>query len=111
MLDPRIDDGKWFSAKVLKENAKLQANCSLSLLPFVPSTGWCAFPSQNIPSLFNYRHVHYYALESVQDINGAKEIKDRLGHMMDKPLKKWQKICGFRLCARYHGHSKRRTLF
>ena len=32
-LDPSIDDGKWFSAKVLKENAKLQANCSLSSLP------------------------------------------------------------------------------
>ena len=29
----RIDDGKWFSAKVLKENAKLQANRSLSSLP------------------------------------------------------------------------------
>ena len=41
-LDPSIDDGKWFSAKVLKENAKLQANCSLSSLPFVPSTGWRA---------------------------------------------------------------------
>ena len=80
-LDPSIDDGKWFSAKVLKENAKLQANCSLSLLSFVPSTGWRAFPSQNIPSLFNYGHVHYYALESVQDINGAEEIEDGLGQI------------------------------
>ena len=33
MLDPSINDGKCFSAKVLKENAKLQANCSLSSLP------------------------------------------------------------------------------
>lgn len=90
-LDPSIDDGKWFSAKVLKENAKLQANCSLSSLPFVPSTGWRAFPSQNIPSLFNYGHVHYYALESVQDINGAEEIEDGLGHMTDKPLKNGRK--------------------
>ena len=31
-FDPTIDDGKWFSAKVLRENAKLQANCSLSSL-------------------------------------------------------------------------------
>ena len=45
-LDPSIDDGKWFSAKVLKENAKLQANSCLSSLPFVPSTGWRAFASQ-----------------------------------------------------------------
>ena len=86
-LDPSIDDGKWFSAKVFKENAKLQANS----LPFVPSTGWRAFPSQNIPSLFNYGHVHYYALESVQDINGAEEIEDGLGHMTDKPLKNGRK--------------------
>ena len=74
-LDPSIDDGKWFSAKVLKENAKLQANCSLSSLPFVPSTGWYAFPSQSIPSLFNYGHMHYYALESVQDIMVPKRSK------------------------------------
>lgn len=96
-LDPSIDDGKWFSAKVFKENAKLQANCSLSLLPFVPSTGWCAFPSQNIPSLFNYGHVHYYALESVEDINGAEGFKDRLGHMTEKPLKNGRKflVLGF----------------
>ena len=32
-LDPSIDDGKCFSAKVLKENAKVQANCRLSSLP------------------------------------------------------------------------------
>ena len=32
-FDPSNDDGKWFSAKVLRENAKLQANCSLSSLP------------------------------------------------------------------------------
>ena len=31
-FDPSIDDGKWFSAKVLRENAELQANCSLSSL-------------------------------------------------------------------------------
>ena len=90
-LNPSIDDGKWFSAKVFKENAKLQANCSLNSLPFVPCTGWRAFPSQNIPSLFNYGHVHYYALESVQDINGAEEIEHRLGHMTDKPLKNGRK--------------------
>ena len=47
-LDSSIDDDKWFSAKVLRGNAKLQANCSLSSLPFVPSTGWRAFPSYRI---------------------------------------------------------------
>ena len=33
-LDTSIDDGKWFSAKVLQENAKLQANRSLTSLPY-----------------------------------------------------------------------------
>ena len=32
MLDPCVDDGKRFSAKVFKENAKLQANCCLTSL-------------------------------------------------------------------------------
>ena len=36
---------------------------------------------KNIPSLFNYGHVHYYALESVEDINGAEEIEDGLGQI------------------------------
>lgn len=91
LLDLSIDDSKWFSAKVFKENAKLQANCSLSSLPFVPSTGWRAFPSQNIPTLFNYGHLHYYALESVKDINGAEDIEDGLGHVKDRPLKNGRK--------------------
>ena len=55
-LDPSIDDGKWFSAKVLKENAKLQANCSLSSLPFVPSTGWRAFPTKPNNGIYNTQH-------------------------------------------------------
>ena len=81
---------RWWQM-VISKNAKLQANCSLSSLPLVPSTGWRAFPSQNIPSLFNYGHVHYYTLESVQDINGAEEIEDGLGQMTDKPLKNGRK--------------------
>ena len=35
--------------------------------------------------------MNYYALESVQDINGVEEIEDRLGNMMDKPLKNGRK--------------------
>ena len=86
-LDPSIDNGKWFAAKVLKESSGLQANSSSISVPFIPSNGWHAFPSHNIPSLFNYGHVHYYALESIQNINIAEEIDDGLGHMTDKPLK------------------------
>ena len=35
--------------------------------------------------------MHYYTLESVQDINGAEEIENGLGHMTDKPLKNGRK--------------------
>ena len=51
-----INDGKWFSAKVPKENAKLQANCSLSSLPFVPSTGWRAFPTKPNNGIYKTQH-------------------------------------------------------
>lgn len=81
------DDGKWFSAKVFKEKAKLQPKCSFRM--FHPLAG--VLSHRKIPLLFNYGHVHYHALESVQDINGAKEIEDRLGHMADKPLKNVRK--------------------
>ena len=63
-LDPSIDNGKWFAAKIVKESSGIQGNCPLNSAPIIPSTGWRAFPSQNIPSLYNYGHVHYYALES-----------------------------------------------
>ena len=86
MLDPSIDNGKWFAAKVLKESCESKANCSSISLPFIPSTGWRSFPSQNIPSLFNYGHVYYYALESIPNVTDCGEIVDGLGHMTDKPM-------------------------
>ena len=64
-LDPSVDNGKWFAAKVLKESSDLQENDNLTSPRFIPSTCWRAFPSNNVPSLFNYGHVHYYALESI----------------------------------------------
>ena len=46
-LDPSIDDGKWFAAKVIKENFGLQQNSNVVSLPDVPSKGWRDFPSYN----------------------------------------------------------------
>ena len=56
-----IDRGKWFAAKVLQENSDVKTNSGTISLPSIPSNGWRVFPSQNIPSLFNNGHVHYYA--------------------------------------------------
>ena len=53
MLDPSIDNGKRFAAKVLKESSDLQENGNLTSPAFIPSTGRRAFPSNNIPSLLD----------------------------------------------------------
>ena len=88
-LDASIDNGKWFAAKVLKESPQIQATGSSISLPFIPSTSWREFPSHCIPSLFNYGHVYYYALESLA--NDLEDIDDGLGHMTDNPMKNGRK--------------------
>lgn len=42
----------------------------------VPQTGWKAFPSQDLPSLFNYGHVYHYALESLPTLPGEKNYNE-----------------------------------
>jgi len=88
MLDPSIDNGKWFAAKIVKESSGIQGNCPEDSAPIIPSTSWHAFPSQKIPSLYDYGHVHYYALESIQNVS---DVSDGLGDMTDKPLKNGRK--------------------
>ena len=79
-LDLSIDNGKWLAAKVLIESSDLQENGNLTSPPFIPSTGRRALPSNNIPSLFNYGHVHYYALESIPlNLDNTEDIEDGLG--------------------------------
>ena len=97
-LDPSIDNGKCFATKVLKESSDLQKIGNLTSPPFIPSTGWRAFPSNNIPSLFNYGHVHYYPLESTPlNLDNTEDIEDGLGHVTDKPMKNGRKyvVSGF----------------
>lgn len=35
-----------------------------------PKSDWKVFPSRDIPSLFNHRHVYHYALESLPVVEG-----------------------------------------
>ena len=95
-LDPSIDDGKWFAAKALQEQnvQDKKGKSNIVLLPAIPSVGWRKFPSQDIPALFNYGHVHYYALESIQNAVNSDDSKEGLGHMTDKAHEKWKKVCG-----------------
>ena len=68
-LEPSIDNGKWYAAKALQEqkapDKKRKSN--LVSLPAILSAGWRKIPSQDIPALFNYGHVHFYTLESIQN--------------------------------------------
>ena len=61
VLDVSIDQGKWFAAKVIKENQEVIVDKSieskLSFIPTVPVSGWRTFQSQDIPVLFNYGHI------------------------------------------------------
>ena len=62
VLDISIDDGKWFATKVLKDNEELKGRETFNekvAVPIVPEKGWRSFPSQDIPSLFNYGHIYY----------------------------------------------------
>ena len=74
--------------KLSKKVQKEQENGNLTSPPFISLTGWRAFPSNNIPSLFNYGHVNYYALESIPlNLDNTEYIEDGLGHTTDIPMK------------------------
>ena len=92
-LEPSIDDGKWYAAKALQEqkaqDEKKKSN--LVSLPAIPSAGWRKFPSQDIPALFNYGHVHFYALETFGNAVNSDDSEEGVGHMTDKPMKNGRK--------------------
>ena len=79
VLDMSIDQGKWFAAKVIKENQEVIVDKSikskLSFIPTVPVSGWCTFQSQDIPVLFNYGHIYYYALRVYQDCSNRVDTR------------------------------------
>ena len=100
VLDVSIDGGKWFAAKVLKENEELKGKADFGGrvdAPVIPDAGWRLFPSQDIPVMFNYGHVYHYALESIKtvtlDVIEGDQNEDECGqgHMTDKPLKNGRK--------------------
>ena len=103
ILDSSIDNGKWLETKILRQkNAEsLQPSSTVvSDVPLILKTGWKAFPSQDLPSLFNYGHVYHYTLESLPTLPGEKncneededgEITSRIGHMTDKPFSNGRK--------------------
>ena len=56
ILDPGIESGKWLEAKILRNRKPESLEASIKTVPdvpLIPKTGWKAFPSQDLPSLFN----------------------------------------------------------
>ena len=98
LLDVSIDGVKWYAAKALRENSVTQMSegkrkC-IEDIPIVPlPPDWNNFQSKDIPSYFNYGHIHHYALESIEGlVTDYDEDGDcDLGHMTDKPLKNGRK--------------------
>ena len=96
----RTLDGKWFAAKAINANKELKGNYKLVSVPLIPAGGWHTFPSQNIPSLFNYGHIHYFALEYIQ-----KRRPRRRSRPHDRQAnEKWKKIRRGWICSWHDGH-------
>ena len=98
MLDVRIDGGKWHAAKDLRENSVAQMSegkrkCIEDIPVVALPPDWNNFQSKEIPSYFNYGHIHHYTLESIESlVTDYDEDGDcDLGHLTDKPLKSARK--------------------
>ena len=66
ILDPGIDNGKWLEVNILRNRKPESLEASIKTVhdvPLIPKTGWKAFPSQDLPSLFNYGHVYHYVYQ------------------------------------------------
>jgi len=87
-----MENGTMYAAKAPQEQkAQDKKGKSNVLLPAIPSAGWRKFPSQDIPTLFYYGHMHFYALESIQNAVNSDDSEEGLGHMTDKPMKNGKK--------------------
>ena len=82
VLDVSVDQGKWFAAKVTRENEQISGKefikLNLRTVPDIPASGWRSFQSQDIPSLFNYGHIYHYVLELIQTVvvDNGQDVED-----------------------------------
>ena len=107
-VDPKVDAGKWYELKKNGRNHSLTTNdyTSNAMLEMLnPVGGWKNFPGTNIPIMFNYGHIYYYLVESVDGVYSSDEDEDYTEGEDDttetvataKPLRKgrWLKKSGF----------------
>lgn len=62
-VDPKVDGGKWYNLKASSSSSTTQD--SNYQQPNIPVDGWKQFPSKNLPVNFNYGHVYFYLVESL----------------------------------------------
>ena len=77
-VDPKVDGGKWYDLKKKGEVGQCSSNaitCSSSPI-LKPVGGWKNFQTYNIPSMFNYGHIYYYLVESVDGIYSSDESEE-----------------------------------
>ena len=63
ILDPGIDNGQWLEEKILRNRKPESLEAIIETVPdvlLIPKTGRKTFPSQDLSSLFNHRHVYHF---------------------------------------------------
>ena len=84
-VDPKIDGGKWYELK----KGGIIKDTDVTL----PIDGWKNFPSRNIPSMFNYGHLYFYLVESIQPNHQDSDTEDiSTDTVTARPLKKGTKF-------------------
>ena len=82
------------------DNLNSTTSTSKSIVIDLPTDGWRVFPSQNIPSNFNYGHVYFYLVESVSSASNIEDsesddgdnLYDTCDTVTAKPLKKGRNL-------------------
>ena len=97
-IDVTIDSGKWYEVKLKKQTQAIPEQT----MPFggntIQNSKWHTFPTNSIPSMFNYGYIYHYIIESMPSLPNSEAVdKDDLADAIDcqssttaKPLTRGQ---------------------
>ena len=93
LIDPAINQGKWYEMKQSAKRQKLTVDASTSSLPPpAPDSGWKTFPDADIPKMFNEGHIYHHLVESLQgpavDESDEDDSAPHLDSHTSKPLRR-----------------------
>ena len=104
LIDPAIDQGKWYEMKQSAKRQKLTVDASTSSLPPpAPHSGWKTFPDSDIPKMFNEGHIYHHLVESLQG-PAVDELDedDSAPHLDSTPLSHYAGVNSFLRVAMLH---------